>query len=135
MCHSATRPDCVEPTTVVGPEVATPDWDLIRKGKYTTTGGEFKMEYQPSGQASCGFKGSSSYSELITGPALNDGKWHTVQCVKTSSAIKLIVDGQTFSKSATVGAIANTDPVLIGAHSSGSEVFNGSLDEASIQIG
>ena len=114
---------------------ATPDWDLIRKGTSTTSGGEFKMEYQPSGQASCGFKGSSSYSELITGPALNDGKWHTVQCVKTSSAIKLIVDGQTFSKSATVGAIANTDPVLIGAHSSGSELFNGSLDEASIQIG
>ena len=47
---------------------ATPDWDLIRKGTSTTSGGEFKMEYQPSGQASCGFKGSSSYSELRPGP-------------------------------------------------------------------
>src|SRR5205085_1808088 len=92
---------------------ASPDWDLIRKGTYTTSGGEFKMEYQPSGQASCGFKGSSSYSELIAGPSLKDGKWHTVQCVKTASAIKEIVDGQTFSKSATIGSIANTAPVLI----------------------
>jgi hypothetical protein len=113
---------------------AAPDWDLIRKGKYTTGGGEFKMEYQPSGQASCGFKGSSGYSELMAGPALDDDDWHTVQCVKTSSAIKVVVDGQTFSKSATIGSIANDEPVVIGARP-GSEYFNGSLDEASIQIG
>jgi hypothetical protein len=113
---------------------AAPDWDLIRKGKYTTSGGEFKMEYQPSGQASCGFKGSSGYSELMAGPALDDDDWHTVQCVKTSSAIKVVVDGQTFSKSATIGSIANDEPVVIGARP-GSEFFNGSLDEASIQIG
>jgi hypothetical protein len=113
---------------------AAPDWDLIRKGKYTTSGGEFKMEYQPSGQASCGFKGSSGYSELMAGPALDDDDWHTVQCVKTSSAIKVVVDGQTFSKSATIGSIANDEPVVIGARP-GSEFFNGSLDEASIEIG
>ena len=113
---------------------ATPDWDLIRKGKSTTIGGEFKMEYQPSGQASCGFKGSVDHSELIAGPALNDGKWHTVQCVKTSSAINVVVDGQMFSKAANLGSIANDAPVVIGAHP-GSEFFNGSLDEAGIQIG
>ena len=55
--------------------------------------------------------------------------------MKTASAIKEIVDGQTFSKSGTVGSIANTEPVLIGAHSPGSELFNGSLDEVSIQVG
>jgi concanavalin A-like lectin/glucanase superfamily protein len=113
---------------------ATPDWDLIRKGLYTTSGGEFKMEYQPSGQASCGFKGSASYAELMAGPALNDGQWHAVQCVKTASAIKLVVDGQTFSKAANIGSIANTEAVPIGARP-GSEYFQGSLDEASIQIG
>jgi Laminin G domain. len=114
---------------------AKPDWDLIRKGKYTTTGGEFKMEYQPSGRASCGFKGASgNHSELSAGPALNDGRWHTVQCVKTSSAIRLVVDGQTFSKSISIGSISNSAPVVIGAHP-GSEFFRGSLDEASITIG
>lgn len=113
---------------------ATPDWDLIRKGYYTSSGGEYKVEYQPSGQTSCGFKGSAGYAELIAGPAVNDNQWHTVQCVKTSSAIKLIVDGQTFSKSANVGSIANGDSVPIGARP-GSEYFKGSLDEASIQIG
>jgi len=111
---------------------AKPDWDLIRKGKYDTPGGEWKMEYQPTGQASCGFKGTTS-SSLTRGPALNDGKWHTVQCVKTSSTIKLIVDGQTYSKAVSVGSISNTAPVVIGAHP-GSEFFKGALDEASIQI-
>ncbi len=113
---------------------ASPDWDLIRKGLYTTPGGEYKMEYQPTGQASCGFKGSSGYAELVAGPAINDGQWHTVQCVKTSSAIKVVVDGRAFTKSATLGSIANTDAVPIGARP-GSEFFKGSLDEASIQVG
>jgi hypothetical protein len=94
---------------------AKPDWDLIRKGYYTTAGGEYKVEYQPTGQATCGFKGSAGYAELTTGPALNDNRWHTIQCVKTSTAIRLIVDGQTFSKTANVGSIANTEPVPIGA--------------------
>jgi Concanavalin A-like lectin/glucanases superfamily len=113
---------------------ASPDWDLIRKGLYTTAGGEFKMEYQPSGQASCGFNGSSNYGELMAGPAINDGKWHTVQCIKTASAIKVVVDGVAFSKTVTIGSIANTDSLPIGARP-GSEYFNGSLDEASVQVG
>jgi hypothetical protein len=110
------------------------DWDLIRKGVYSTPGGEWKVEYYPSGQAACAFKGSSKYSELIAGPKLNNGQWHTVRCVKASSAIKLIVDGQTFSKSVTTGSIANSVPVVIGAYP-GSEYFKGALDEVSISVG
>lgn len=113
---------------------ATPDWDLIRKGLYTTAGGEFKMEYQPSGQASCGFNGSANYGELMAGPPINDGKWHTVQCVKTATAIKVIVDGVSYSKTVTIGTIANTSAVPIGARP-GSEYFQGALDEGSLQIG
>ena len=113
---------------------ASPDWDLIRKGLYETAGGEYKMEYQPSGQVSCGFKGSAGYAELIAGPAVNNGQWHTVRCVKTSSSIQVVVDGQTFSMAATIGSIANTAPVVIGARP-GSEFFKGSLDHASIRVG
>jgi hypothetical protein len=70
----------------------------------------------------------------MAGPAINDGRWHTVQCVKTASAIRVVVDGVAFSKAVTIGAIANTDAVPVGARP-GSEYFQGSLDEASIQIG
>lgn len=113
---------------------AMPDWDLIRKGQIDTIGGEYKMEYQPSGQVSCGFKGSGSYGELRAGPAVNDGQWHTLRCVKTSSSIQVVVDGQTFSKAATIGSIANSASVVVGARP-GSEFFKGALDHASIRIG
>jgi PKD repeat protein len=109
------------------------DWDLIRKGDFPTPGGEYKMEYQQSGQASCGFKGTAHYGEIIAGPALNDGQWHTITCVKTSSDIELIVDGQAYSQAANIGSIANTDPVTIGSHP-GADWYQGSLDEASIRI-
>jgi hypothetical protein len=115
-------------------EPATPDWDLLRKGVYTTSGGEYKMEYQPTGQASCGFKGSKAYAELQAGPAINDGRWHTVQCVKTASAIRVVVDGQSFAKSAAVGSISNSVALAVGSRV-GSEFFKGLLDEASVQIG
>ena len=113
---------------------ATPDWDLIRKGVFTSAGGEFKVEYQPSGQATCGFNTSTNYAELTAGPALNNGQWHTIQCVKTSTSIQLVVDGQTFTKAASLGTISNTVQVAVGAHP-GAEFFRGSLDEASIQVG
>jgi Concanavalin A-like lectin/glucanases superfamily len=110
------------------------DWDVIRKGLYTSAGTEFKMEFQQSGQASCGFEGSGGYSELVAGPAINNGQWHTVQCAKTSSAIAVIVDGVMYAQSASVGSISNSAPVAIGARP-GSDWYHGALDEASLQIG
>jgi hypothetical protein len=110
------------------------DWDIFRKGLYTTKGGEWKMEFQQTGQASCGFEGTGGYAELAAGPAINDGRWHTVSCVKISTAIEVVVDGQVFSKAASVGSIANTADIVIGARP-GSDWYKGQLDEASIQIG
>jgi hypothetical protein len=111
-----------------------PDWDLLRKGVFGSGTGDYKVEYQPTGQASCGFRGTSGASELIAGPRLNDGRWHTVQCVKTRTAIRLVVDGRTFSKRAKIGSLSNRAPLVIGSRP-GSEFFRGALDEAYIQIG
>jgi hypothetical protein len=110
------------------------DWDVFRKGLYTTGGAEWKMEFQQTGQASCGFEGTGGYAELAAGPAINDGQWHTISCVKTSTAIQVVVDGQAFSKSASIGSISNTTNVAIGARP-GSDWYQGQLDEASVQIG
>jgi hypothetical protein len=113
---------------------ATPDWDVIRKGLFSTVGGEYKMEYQPSGQASCGFTGSAGSVELIAGPALNDGRWHTVQCVRDASDIQVVVDGQAFTKAGATGTISNTASMTIGSHPM-AEFFNGDLDEVSVATG
>ncbi|HET6563722.1 MAG TPA: LamG-like jellyroll fold domain-containing protein [Marmoricola sp.] len=111
------------------------DRDVIRKGYFDTVGGEYKMELQSTGQASCGFEGSTRYAQLIAGPTnLANGAWHTVTCTKTSTAIKLTVDGRTFTKSVRIGSISNSSPVVIGAHPGG-HWFRGTLDEASIKVG
>jgi concanavalin A-like lectin/glucanase superfamily protein len=114
---------------------ATPDWDLIRKGLFTSAGGEYKIEYQPSGKATCGFVGSTGTTrELTAGPALNDGRWHTVQCTKTASSIVLVVDGQPFTMAGAVGSISNSAAMAVGARPD-SEFFQGLLDEASVSVG
>jgi Concanavalin A-like lectin/glucanases superfamily len=117
------------------PPPSPDDWDLIRKGYYSSSGGEYSVELQHSGQASCTFKGSVGYIEQFTaGPALNDGQWHTIQCSKTATAVELVVDGQVYSTSISIGTIANSDPLVIGGRP-GSDWFQGQLDEASIQTG
>jgi hypothetical protein len=110
------------------------DWDLIRKGNSSTSGGYYKMELEQTGQISCGFKGSVSHATLTAGPAVNDGQWHTAECVKTATAIEVVVDGQTFTKKKSLGSIANSAALVIGAHP-GSDWYIGTLDEASLQIG
>jgi hypothetical protein len=113
---------------------ARPDWDLLRKGVFGGGVGDYKIEYQPTGRATCGFLGSSGSRELTAGPALNDGRWHTVQCVKTTTSIRLVVDGRTFSRKVRIGSISNHAPLVIGARP-GSEFFQGALDEAYVQVG
>jgi len=112
------------------------DWDLIRKGTYSSPGpwNEYKMELQQTGQISCGFDGTGGYMELVAGPMVNNGRWHTAQCVKTATAIEVVVDGQKFSKQAKLGSISNALPLVIGAHP-GADWYSGSLDAASLQLG
>jgi hypothetical protein len=124
----------IELNTTGTPPAPPGDWDLIRKGNSSTAGGDFKMELQQTGQISCGFKGSAGHAVLIAGPAVNDGQWHSAQCVKTATAIEVVVDGQTFTKNKSVGSIANSAALVIGAHP-GSDWYSGTLDEASLQIG
>ena len=110
------------------------DFDLVRKGTYAPSASEYKVELQHSGQASCGFEGSAGYSELIAGPRLNDGLWHTVQCIKAPTAIQLVVDGKTFTEAANVGSISNSAALVIGARPDG-DWYAGSLDEISVATG
>jgi hypothetical protein len=109
------------------------DYDIMRKGGYSTTTGsqEYKMEIQPSGEASCAFRGSTGHGEIIAGPTVADGQWHTLGCSKTSTAITLTVDGQSFSHSVQIGSISNTSPLVMGAHP-GSDYYKGLLSEASV---
>jgi hypothetical protein len=118
------------------PSAAVGDYDLLRG----TPGGAYKLEivarkHRTVGVASCFFNGSAGKAVLTAGPNLADNAWHTLRCVKTSNAIQLVVDGQTFSKSVTVGSITNASPLSLGAKSGGGDWYNGLMDEVSITVG
>jgi hypothetical protein len=89
------------------------DYDLVRKGLAGTKGGEYKMEVLSGGKALCRFFGTSGAT--VTGGSVATGT-HVVKCVKTSSSVKLIVDGTTKdTASVAVGPISNTSAVALGA--------------------
>jgi hypothetical protein len=122
------------------PSPSVGDYDLIRKGLSFTAGGEYKMEIFPNsdwsqGQALCHFRGSSGTGILKKGPNLADGKWHTISCYKTASAIQLTVDGTTYIKAVTIGSITNSAPLTLGAKSIGGDWYRGDMDEVAVQIG
>lgn len=123
------------------PSAAVGDYDLVRKGVSSTTGGYWKMEIFPAqgntqGRALCQMKGSAGTTgAFIAGPNLADGRWHTIQCVKRPTSVSLVVDGAVFTKNVTVGRIASTAKLTLGAKNSGGDWFNGVMDEVSITTG
>jgi hypothetical protein len=109
------------------------DYDLVRKGAYPAV--NYKVELLPSGAIQCTFQGSASRHNATGGSGLNNGAWHHIQCVKTASKIKTVVDGTVVATtSAAVGSISNTSSLEIGAHP-GSDWYNGELDEVQIAFG
>ena len=109
------------------------DYDLLRKGAYPAQ--NYKVELLPGGQIMCTFQGSSSRHNATGGSGLNNGAWHHIQCIKTASQIKTVIDGTVrATTNATVGSISNTSAAYLGAHP-GSDWYKGKLDEASITIG
>jgi Concanavalin A-like lectin/glucanases superfamily len=95
----------------------------------------YKVELLASGAIQCTFQGSASRHNATGGSGLNNGVWHHVQCIKTSSQIKTVVDGKVVgTTTGAVGSISNTSGLDIGAHP-GSDWYHGGLDEVSIAFG
>jgi hypothetical protein len=118
------------------------DYDLIRKGLQSTSGGDFKIEIvNVSGvaKARCYFRGSSSsYQKTVSVPNLLNGAYHTITCQKTATTVVMTVDGTVYRRTTTIGSISNTSDLIIGARSAAStsdDWFKGSLDEVTITTG
>lgn len=113
------------------------DYDLIRKGRQSTPGGDWKIEIvNVSGKsiARCYLRGSSRDWQKTAGPDLADGAWHTITCEKHASTVRLTVDGHVWQTTRTIGSISNNQPLAIGAQAEGGDWLKGSMDEVSITI-
>jgi Concanavalin A-like lectin/glucanases superfamily len=109
------------------------DYDLLRKGISSTSGGMYKAEMGSDGKITCRFKGSHDI-RLHTGPSGTDGKWHAVTCSKTNSTVELTVDGKSWTVSKSAGSISNSASVVLGAKP-GDDWYDGLMDDVSISIG
>jgi hypothetical protein len=114
--------------------------NVIQKGQAGSAGGYWKFE-QPNGKISCLFRGSVGSSTATSGTRrVNDGRWHTVRCERSSSSVVMKVDGVvTGRNSNATGSIANTKPLTIAGKLSCDQVnttcdyFVGEIDYVKIQ--
>ena len=117
-------------------------YDIVRKGLSSTPGGDYKMEIKRAadptvGKLHCLFKGDGGTVDKVARRDIVDGNWHTLECIKTSTAVVARVDGRSGStKAGSAGSISNASEVLVGAKTAVplDDVFNGAMDYVSINI-
>ena len=95
------------------------DYDLMRKGIGTTTGGEYKIEIVYGlglAKAYCVVQDSRGHEAGLRGTHnLADNQLHTVSCKKTATALIMTEDGgRARKKSASLGSVTNTAPLTLG---------------------
>lgn len=118
------------------PSSSVGDYDVLRKGLSTSDGGSYKVEILKGGNAFCDFRGSTAEGSVSSSGSLADGDWHAITCSRTSSSVKLTVDGRSYSKSVKTGSISNSGSLYIGAKSSsGADQYTGLVDRVSISRG
>ena len=130
--------DLVVAVHVAFTKVPADDYDLIRKGLSSTSGGDWKIEIvnvEGKGIARCYLKGSAGHWQKTTGPDLADGKWHTITCEKHATTVVLTVDGKVWKTTRSLGTMGNSAVLSIGAKAEGGDWYAGSMDEVSIVTG
>jgi PKD repeat protein len=89
--------------------------NIMQKGHSTSKGGQIKVQ-APGGIVQCLFKGADG-TRVGTGSSerLDDGQWHTVECIRTETQVKEFVDGVRVAvKNGSTGPIDNNKPFTIG---------------------
>jgi hypothetical protein len=130
--------DLVVSVHVAFTTVPADDYDLIRKGLQSTSGGDWKIEIvrvNGAAIARCYLRGSSDSWQKTTGPNLADGAWHTITCERHATSVQMSVDGTVWKKTKTIGSLSNTAALSIGAKAGGGDWTKGTIDEVSITIG
>jgi hypothetical protein len=124
---------------VNGESMDDDSYDVVRKGLSATQGGDYKMEIMGTsdptvGQLHCVFKGTGGVVRTLAQPDIVDGRWHMLECIKTSTSVVARVDGRSYTQSGSAGSIANSSDVLVGAKTANHDVFDGAMSSVSMVI-
>jgi len=106
----------------------------MRKGLSSTAGGSFKMELTPA--PTCFFKGANNGERAVSSPVkVLNGSFHRITCRRAAGVISVTADGVVTSRSATIGSIANSSSVTVGAKNDGDDQTKGFLRNVKIVVG
>jgi hypothetical protein len=127
---------------VTGGALDDDSYDIVRKGYSTTSGGDYKMEILRSssdptvGRLHCLFRGSRGKEGEMVMSDIVDGNWHTLACIKRSTKVVAMVDGKASPSIGSVGSIANSEAVMVGAKTAAplDDVFEGKMNYVRIHI-
>ena len=116
--------------------------NIVQKGQSGVPGGFWKFE-QDDGQVKCLFRGGNGQQRAAWSVSrIDDGRWHTVTCERTSTSVTMYVDGVRHSRSTgPTGTIANTWGLAIGGKSTcdqvrvGCDYFSGDVDHVRVEKG
>ncbi|MCZ3385684.1 MAG: hypothetical protein LH630_01635 [Actinomycetia bacterium] len=112
--------------------------NMAQKGFYGDVG-QWKMQLKPDvASVQCRFKGTLD-ARLITSPVtgVDDGVWHTATCWRSGNQVGVTVDATDTAVTSSVGDIANSRQMLIGAKSlsSAADQFAGEIDYVAMAVG
>jgi hypothetical protein len=114
-------------------------WDVVRKGVSTSSGGYWKLELftgNGGARARCFWKdGGGTTISVVKGTGLNNGQWHHIVCRRTGDTFSITVDGQTSSNDRSLGSIANTSYLSVGAKPGGGDAYRGLMDDVRVSAG
>ncbi|QEC47945.1 LamG domain-containing protein [Baekduia soli] len=124
------------------PNASEIDFDVMRKGLSSASGGFWKIEIFQSGQVHCSMKGSLTSRSLDGETVVTDGTWHSIYCFKDGDTERVIVDGRVDgndgvhgSQAVTLGDFSNSAAFALGAKEGGGDQYVGLMDEASYGTG
>lgn len=116
--------------------------NILQKGQAKSPGGQVKLQ-QPKGKLTCMFKTAAGTATAGSGTTpLDDGNWHDITCVRTTSSVTMYVDGvRTGRTNHTTGDLNNAKPWIIGGkpNCDGTKVtcdyFAGDIDYVTLSQG
>lgn len=110
--------------------------DLVRKGRSTTTTGDFKLEIVPPGRPSCTASDSQGRRVEVRGPNVDlaDGRWHRVGCGRTHTRWSVLLDDIIVSKRVHLSTITNVEALSIGSKYGEEDATDGLIDDVAFYI-
>lgn len=118
--------------------------NIVQKGQAGSSGGYFKIE-NPGGRLTCVFRGTNSSGkflrkQVVSPGVLSDGQWHIAHCARTSTGLKLTIDGKVVATAnGSTGNITNNRPISIAGKLNCDQVtttcdyFTGDIDYITIK--